>query len=51
VNKGLLLSAIDWAYNNSQRWLQKYLSNPENLRRYQQHKRECPNHKQHHPHG
>lgn len=36
---------IAWAYEQSQRWLEKYLSNPENRRRYEAHKRTCPNHK------
>ena len=41
---------IDWAYRNSQRWLEKYLSNDENRRHYDAHKRSCPNrhHRHHH---
>ena len=41
-----------WAYRNSQVWLEKYLRNPENRRRYEQHKRSCPrhHHSHHHPH-
>ena len=41
---------IDWAYGNSTRWLEHYLANPENRRRYEQHKRSCPNHRHSHRH-
>jgi uncharacterized protein len=39
---------IEWANVNSQRWLERYLRNPENRRRYEAHKRECPRHHHHH---
>lgn len=39
---------MEWAYRNSQRWLEKYLTHPENRRRYEAHKRSCPNRHHHH---
>ncbi len=41
---------IAWAYGQSQIWLEKYLSNPLNRERYEQHKRSCPNHNHASPH-